>query len=266
MDVFSSDMPRTLLTGATGTLGTALRSRLRSAGHDVRAASRSPPDTSEESVKWISIDIRDSAGLETALEDVDLVIHAATAPLGETEAVDVTGTDRLLEAAVSADVDQFCYPSIVGIDEIPYSYYEHKVAAERRVEASPVPSTIVRATQFHSFIAETLGYVARLPVWPLPTKMKIQPIDVGEVADQIVEYTATGPSGRTDPIGGPEIKTLGEIARAYRKARGKRRPIIRLPLPSDIVAAFQEGHATCPAYTQGTISWESWLADQYGPQ
>jgi hypothetical protein len=55
-------------------------------------------------------------------------------------------------------------------DRIPYSYYEHKLAAERAVEGAGVPSTVVRATQFHEFVAESLGSVARVPVWPLPTK------------------------------------------------------------------------------------------------
>ncbi|WP_330630209.1 NAD-dependent epimerase/dehydratase family protein [Halocatena halophila] len=35
----------TLVTGATGTLGTALVKKLTAMGHTVRSASRSPPDT-----------------------------------------------------------------------------------------------------------------------------------------------------------------------------------------------------------------------------
>jgi len=56
-------MTRTLLTGATGRLGDRLRPRLREAGHDVVAASRSPPTdrtgrdsgtaTSEGSTEWV---------------------------------------------------------------------------------------------------------------------------------------------------------------------------------------------------------------------
>ncbi|MFC7028294.1 SDR family oxidoreductase [Halomicroarcula sp. GCM10025710] len=93
-------MVRTLVTGATGTLGTALQSRLTEAGHTVRAASRSPPDESTADVEWVALDLAEGTGIQSALEDVDAVIHAATAPQGDTKAVDVAGTDRLLEAAV----------------------------------------------------------------------------------------------------------------------------------------------------------------------
>lgn len=254
---------RTLVTGATGTLGTALRPRLEAAGHAVRAASRSPPDEAEGDLEWIELDVVDGTGLESALDDVDVVIHTATAPQGDTAAVDVQGTKRLLAAAEAAGVQHFLYPSIVGIDDIPFSYYEHKAAAETAVEESHVPTTIVRATQFHTFVAELLGRVAKLPVWPLPTNIQLQPINVGEVADVIVDHATLTASSRTDPVGGPEIHSVGELARRYRTSRGLRRPIVRFPLPGKTVAAFRSGHATCPNHRLGTVTWKEWLAERY---
>ncbi|MFA1612512.1 SDR family oxidoreductase [Halobellus rubicundus] len=254
-------MVRTLVTGATGTLGTALRPRLAAAGHTVRPASRSPPEESRGDLDWVELDVREEAGLEAALEDIDVVVHAATAPQGDTAAVDVQGTKRLLEAAESAGVEHVLYPSIVGIDDIPYSYYEHKRAAETAVEESDVPTTIVRATQFHSFIADILDSVAKLPVWPFPTDMQLQPVDVGEVADVIADHATHLASGRVEPVGGPEICSVGDIARAYRDVRGLWRPIIRLPVPGETVAAFRAGHATCPDHRTGTVTWEEWLTE-----
>lgn len=256
-------MSQTLVTGATGTLGTALRPRLHAAGHDVRAASRSPPEEPRDLSDWVELDVVAGTGLESALEDIDIVIHTATAPQGDTAAVDVQGTKRLLDAAAAVGVEHFLYPSIVGIDEIPFSYYEHKGAAERAVEQSGVPTTIVRATQFHQFVAELLGYLAKLPVWPLPTKIQIQPIDVGEVADVIVDHATLTANGTIDPVGGPEVHSVGELAEAYRTARGLRRPIVRLPLPGGTIAAFRAGHATCPEHRAGTITWAEWLAERY---
>ncbi|WP_435124312.1 SDR family oxidoreductase [Halobaculum sp. D14] len=256
-------MVRTLVTGATGTLGMALRSRLRAAGHTVRAASRSPPDETDGDLDWVEFDVTEDTGIETALESVEVVIHAATAPQGDTAAVDVQGTKRLLEAAEEADVEHFLYPSIVGIDDIPFSYYNHKRTAETAVEESDVPATIVRATQFHSFVAEMLGYVAKLPVWPLPTNMQIQPIAAGEVADVIVDHTTLSASGRVGPIGGPEIHSVGELARAYRDARSLCRPVIRFPIPDKTVRAFRAGHATCPDHLVGTVTWAEWLAERH---
>lgn len=256
-------MVRTLVTGATGTLGTALQSRLTEAGHTVRAASRSPPDESTADVEWVALDLSEGTGIQSALEDVDAVIHAATAPQGDAKAVDVAGTERLLEAAVEADIENFVYPSIVGIDDIPFSYYEHKRTAEIAVETSNLPTTIVRAAQFHSFVAELLDFVAKLPIWPLPTRIQVQPVDVREVADCLVDYATETAAGRTDPVGGPEVHSVGDLARAYRRARELRRPILRVPLPGGTTAAFRAGHATCPEHAVGSVTWNEWLTEQY---
>ena len=255
-------MSNVLLTGATGMLGRELRPRLLAAGHEVRAASRSPP--SDGDVEWVELDLVDGTGLQEAVAGVDIVVHAASNPRGDSEAVDVRGTERLLAAAADAGVANFLYVSIVGIDEIPYSYYEHKLAAERAVEASPAPSTIVRATQFHPFIASLLDSVARLPVWPLPTGFRLQPIDTGEAAAAIVEHATPEPAGRVSDIGGPEVLTARDLAEAYRDARGLRRPIVRLPLPGDIASAFRAGEATCPDRAVGTTTWAEWLAAHDG--
>lgn len=250
-------MVRTVVTGGTGTLGQALRPRLLDAGHDVRATSRSPP--ADDAVEWVEMDLLDGTGIETAVADADVVIHAATAPQGDSEAVDVAGTERLLNAADDAGVSNFLYVSIVGVDEIPFSYYEHKLTAERAVESSVVPSTIVRATQFHQFLTDLLGSVSRLPVWPLPTKFRLQPIDAGEAADALVEHATPDPKGRVPVVGGPEVLTLGEIVTSYRETRGPWRPIVRLPVPGSVASGFRGGDATRPERDVGTVTWEDWL-------
>ena len=105
--------------------------------------------------------------------------------------------------------------------------------------------------------------VARLPIWPLATKMQLQPIDTGTVADRLVEHATPEASGRLEPIGGPEVRTAGELARAYRDARGKWRPIVPLPIPGRAFAAFRDGKATCPDHAIGPVTWEEWLETTY---
>lgn len=256
-------MTDTLLTGATGTLGRALLPRLREAGHEVRAASRSPPG-GDAAAEWVTLDLADGTGVDDAVEGVDVVVHAASDARGDTRAVDVRGTERLLAAAEAAGVSNFLYVSIVGIDDVPYSYYEAKLEAERSVEASAVPSTVVRETQFHPFVRQLLDWIARLPVWPLPTRFRIQPIDVGEAADAIVEHAGPEPAGRVPDVGGPEVRTVGELARAYRDARGVRRPVVRLPLPGSTASSFRAGEATCPERAVGTVTWAEYLGREFG--
>lgn len=255
-------MTTVLLTGATGVLGRELRPRLLDSGHDVRAASRSPPTGT--SAEWVELDLTDGTGIREAVADVEIVVHAASDAGGDSEAVDVRGTERLLSAAESAGVENFLYVSIVGVDEIPYSYYENKLAAERAVERSSVPSTTVRSTQFHPFVASMLDSVSRLPVWPLPTDFRLQPIDTGEAAAAIAEYATVDAAGRAPDIGGPNVSTVRELATAYRDHRGLRRPIVRLPLPGGVASAFRAGAATCPDRAIGTVTWAEWLAEQEG--
>lgn len=257
-------MVHTLVTGATGTLGRALSPRLADAGHTVRGTSRDPPREVGPVDEWVELTLPDGPGFETALDGIDVVVHAASDAVGDTEAVDVRGTERLLQAAAAADVSNVVYVSIVGIDDHPYRYYQHKLAAEDAVEAADVPWTIIRLTQFHEFIDELLGLVARLPVWPLPTRWRSQPIDVGEAADAVVEVATPEPAERVPDVGGPEVRTLGELARAYRAARGLRRPILPLPLPGKTSRAFRDGRTTCPDRAVGTVPWEAWLNDEYG--
>jgi uncharacterized protein YbjT (DUF2867 family) len=257
-------MTVTLLTGATGTLGTALRPRLADAGHEVVAASRDPPSGDATAAEWVELDLGEGTGIEAAVGGVEVIVHAATAPQGDTEAVDVEGTKRLLDAAADAGVTNFVYPSIVGVDEIPFSYYEHKLAAEEAIEASSVPETVVRATQFHEFVDGLLSGVAKLPLWPLPTRLESQPIDVREAADEIVRHATPEPAGRVPAVGGPEVLRLGEMAKSYREARGLRRPIVRVPLPGEVASGFRAGEATCPDRTVGTTTWATWLDREYG--
>lgn len=254
---------RTLLTGATGTLGTALRPRLRDAGHEVVAASRSPPGDGGTDVEWVAVDLIDGTGIRDAVADVDVIVHAATAPRGDTEAVDVRGTERLLEAAADAGVANFVYVSIVGVDEIPYSYYEYKLTAERIVEGHTVPSTIVRATQFHSFVRDLLETIARVPIWPLPTGIRLQPIAVDEAAAAIADYAKQEAAGRVPAVGGPEILTVRDLAETYREVRGLRRPVVRLPLPGSVAAGFRSGAACRPDRTIGTTTWKAWLEAEH---
>lgn len=260
-------MTRVLVTGATGTLGGALRPRLVEAGRAVRAASRSPPDGESgdsAAVEWVELDLVSGAGVDAAVADADVVVHCASAPAGDTEAVDVEGTERLLAAAADAGVSNFVYVSIVGIEEIPYSYYEHKLAAEEAVEGSDVPHTVLRATQFHEFVDFLLDAAATLPVWFLPTKFQVQPVAAADVADAIVEHATPSASGRVPDVGGPEVHTLGELATSYRAARGSWRPIVRSPVPGSIARGFRAGHNTCPDRAVGTVTWEEWLAERYG--
>jgi uncharacterized protein YbjT (DUF2867 family) len=155
------------------------------------------------------------------------------------------------------------YISIVGIDRIPYPYYKHKLAAEGVVQRSGVPWTILRATQFHSLIEFLLRRAMRLPVAFLATGLPFQPMDPGEAANRLCECVAAGPSGRVPDIGGPEVRTLGDLARSRSELLGLHRRIVPLPVPGRVAAGFRKGYNTVPQNRYGKITWEDWLRRKY---
>ena len=166
--------PNLLVTGGTGVLGRRVVERLGAAGVGARVMSRSgKPGT-------VRGDLLTVEGLDAAVRGVETVIHCASSPYRKTREVDVAGTGRLLEAAVRAGVSHFVYISIVGVDRASsYPYYRIKLDAERVIEASPVPHTILRATQFYDLVLMAVRFIDRLPVMPVPAGLQGQPIDVG---------------------------------------------------------------------------------------
>lgn len=256
----SSANPRILVTGGTGTLGRAFVDAASSKRQRLSIMSRSePPRDLPAEREWTRADLVTGEGLETAVEGVDVILHAATDPTGEPEAVDVEGTRRLLDAAQRAGVRHLIYPSIVGIDHMPYSYYEAKLKAEGLVADAEVPHTTVRITQFHSFVDELLSSVGKLPIMPLPTRARIQSIAVEDAAGHLVQYLQGAPAGEAPHVAGPEILTLGEMARTWCRLRKKRRWIVRLPLPGELLNGFREGRATAPDRRIGSQTWDEWL-------
>lgn len=258
-------MTHVLVTGGTGTLGRELVSRLHDDGDTVRIMSRSaaPPGLPAD-LEWAQADLASGEGLDAAVDGVDVVVHAATSPPNERPylkpaAVDVGGTERLVARAETADVDRFVYTSIVGIDAVPFSYYQYKVRAEEIVEAADVPSVIPRATQFHEFLDENLRMLRWLPLWALPTAFRFQPIAVAEAAAEIAPLVSGPLPDERPEIGGPEVLTLGELAREWKAARGVRRPTVSLPLPGQTATAVREGDLTTPENRQGTTTWGEYL-------
>jgi uncharacterized protein YbjT (DUF2867 family) len=205
-------------------------------------------------------DLLTGEGLGPAVQGVDTIIHCASSPFRKARGVDVEGTGRLLEAAAEAGVSHLAYISIVGIDQATsYPYYRIKLDTERVVEGSPVPHTILRATQFYELVLMAMRLLDRLPVMVVPSGFLGQPIDAGEVAGCLVQLALSGPSGRAPDIGGPEVRTLAYAARVYLRARGSLKRIFEVSVPGKTARAFREGALVCPDRAYGKIRWEDFL-------
>jgi uncharacterized protein YbjT (DUF2867 family) len=258
---YALNIQQVLVTGGTGVLGRRVVERLGHAGVGTRVLSHSGiPGT-------VPGDLLTGEGLKEAVRGIDTIVHCATSPFRRAHQVDVEGTRRLLGAAAGAGVSHLVYISIVGIDLAgSYPYYRVKLDAERVVEGSPVPYTILRATQFYDFVLMALRFIDRLPVMPIPRDFLGQPIDAGEVADRLIELVLSGSAGRVPDIGGPEVSTLAHAARVYLEMTDQRRRIFEFPVPGKTARAFREGALLCLGNDYGEIRWKDFLRLLIGKQ
>ncbi|GIE96419.1 SDR family oxidoreductase [Paractinoplanes rishiriensis] len=245
-----------LVTGASGTLGSAVVPRLTKDGYQVRPTSRTARPG------WVAADLRTGAGLTEAVRGVDAIVHLASSP-GRPQKTDVEGTRLLLAAAAEAGVRRVVYVSIAGIDRVPYRYYQAKLDTEAVVRASGVPFTILRATQFHPFAEMLLSLLSKLGPLIIDPGWQLQPVAIEDVADRIADLLAVPPAGETTEFGGPEVLGGVEAAKSWLAARGSRRPVWAVRLPGKMSRGIRAGGLTSTAPETGTIAWRDYLAAKY---
>ena len=76
------------------------------------------------------------------------------------------GTRRIAAAAAEAGVGHLVGLSIVGCDRTPLGYYGVKAEQESVIEASGVPWSVLRATQFHDLPSWVFARAARRHLVP----------------------------------------------------------------------------------------------------
>ena len=145
---------KVVVIGGSGLIGKKVVRNLRQRGHEVLAAS---PSSGVNTVT--------GEGLAQALAGARVVVDVSNAPSWEDNAVLAffeTSGRNLLAAEAAAGVGHHVALSVVGTDRLLASgYFRAKLAQEKLIKASPIPYTIVRATQFFEFV----GSIARLAGW-----------------------------------------------------------------------------------------------------
>ncbi len=238
------------IIGGTGLLGRQVSEELRTRGHEVRAVSRSAPE--------YRADLTTGAGLDEALDGCDVVVDASNNSSRSAAATLVEGTRRLLAAGQRAGVAHHVCMSIVGCDQLPMGYFQVKAAQEGVVTEAEVPWTIVRAAQFHEYLAAMLGAGARYGVLPAPRAL-VQPVASAEVARAVADVAVGEPRRRRVEVAGPEVAGLRELAVTWRRAAGSRAVLVPLPLPGALGRALRGGAATTAhPDVRGVLTFGSW--------
>ena len=211
---------RIVVIGGTGLIGSKTVAILRQRGHDVVAASpRSGVDTIT------------GEGLGEALSGAQVVVDLANSPSFEDRAVldfFQTSERNLLPAEASAGVRQHVALSIVAIDRTDNGYFRAKAAQEKLIEASGIPYTIVRATQFMEFLGGIADSSAERDKVRIPPVL-FQPIAADDVAAFVADAALAPPRNGIVEIAGPERAPFNEILARYLKAVGDPREVIGDP-------------------------------------
>jgi uncharacterized protein YbjT (DUF2867 family) len=210
-----------VVIGGTGLIGSKVVSILRNAGHEVVAAS---PRNGINAVT--------GEGLKGALAGAEVVVDLANSPSFENEAVLAffeTSGRNLAAAETAATVRHHVALSIVGAERTPENgYFCAKVAQEKLIEASGIPYTIVRATQFMEFLGTIADSSADGNVVRFAPGL-FQPIAADDVAALVAEAALAPPRNGTVDIAGPERAPFDEIIARYLKAVGDPRQVVRDP-------------------------------------
>jgi uncharacterized protein YbjT (DUF2867 family) len=201
-----------VVVGGTGLIGSKTVAILRQRGHAVVAAS---PNTGVNTIT--------GEGVKEAVTGAQVVIDLANSPSFEDKAAlefFKTSGRNLLAAESAAGLRHHVALSIVGDDRNPeIGYFQAKLAQEKIIEASGVPYTIVRSTQFMEFIpfvADSSAGGNSIRVSPA----LFQPIAADDVAAIIAEVALEAPRNGVVEIAGPERAPFNEFVARYVKARG----------------------------------------------
>lgn len=209
-----------VVIGGTGRIGSILVHKLRARGHETVAAS---PDS--------GVDTLTREGLAAALQGAAVVVDVSNSLTFDEAAVMhffETSTRNLLAAEAEAGVAHHVVLSIVGIERLSAAYFRAKLAQEKRIKASPIPYSIIRATQFFEFVegiaaAATEGNTVRV------ASVLIQPMAADDVANAVCTIAEGSPVDGTIEVAGPQQFRLDDLIRRTLGARRDSRQVIADP-------------------------------------
>ena len=207
------------------------------------------------------VDLVSGAGLDAALQGVRAVVDVSNVSSQRRSAsvrFFTAATSALLAAGARVGVEHHVVLSIVGVDRVDTGYYAGKRAQEELVLAAELPTTVLRATQFHEFAGQVLAMVSG-PVAPVP-RMRVQPVAAREVAEHLVELALAPPQGRAPELAGPQVHELTDLARRVLRTRGSRRLVLPLRGPTAASRAVVGG-ALLPTGPgpRGRQTFDAWL-------
>src|SRR6266487_4842368 len=264
-----------LITGATGYIGRHLVSRLVAQGELprclVRNINRAASILAVDNVEFVLGDTISSATLDTAVQGVDTIVHAAfirgdlkQSAGNNYEETNVQGTANLIKAAKKAGVKRIIEISGLGTKpDKPGSYMQGRYLSEKMLKESGLDWTLIQPSVLFGknapFVKGLADLIRTAPVVPLigGGKIMFQPIWVEDVVTIIVkvledpEHTLK----RTYTIGGPAYYSFTQIINVLLKTMHKQRIKVLAPTPLvGIGATVMEAVLPHPQITKAAMT------------
>jgi len=192
-----------------------------------------------------------------------VVVDVSNSPSWEDAAVMnffETSTRNLLVYEAAAGVGHHVALSVVGTERLSESgYFRAKIAQEKLIKGSPIPYSIVHATQFFEFLKGLAdisfdGKKVRLP------HVLFQPMAADDVASAVGRVAVGQPVNGIVEIGGPEQFRLDELVRQRLSSLNDSREVV--PDPNALYSGAKLSEKTLVPGNNarlGETSFETWL-------
>jgi dihydroflavonol-4-reductase len=256
---------RAFITGGTGFIGGRVVRKLRERGDEVVALVRSPARASalaELGCELVEGDLGSTEAIRRGVAGCDAVFHIAAVykvgiPSSEREAMrdaNVRGTERVLDAAIEANVPRIVYVSTIGIfgnthgevvDETydrdgesflscyeETKYRSHEVALDRISKGAPIvivqPGGVYGPgdhSELGNIIDQTRTGKLKMLMFP---QTGFNLVYVDDVANGILLAYEKGVVGQAYVLGG-ELSTMGDLIRKVAELSGRKPPSREMP-------------------------------------
>jgi uncharacterized protein YbjT (DUF2867 family) len=232
-----------LLTGATGTVGSALLRRLTTGSEPVRCLVRDPRRLGDQRVRvQIALgDLANPASFRNALRGVDTVLHLGAStrdqPRGSIEELNAVATLRLVRAAERSGARRFVFFSAMSASlHSRTRFFRAKALAQEAVEGSTLETTVFAPSIMYTPGDPWLTLLRRaswLPAVPVSGSGRslYQPIWAEDAADCVVASLDAREAGRSFELAGPETLSYDAIVQTVLRSLPRRRPLAHVPLP-----------------------------------
>ena len=244
-----------VVIGGTGLIGSKLVSRLREHGHEAVAAA---PNTGVNTIT--------GEGLAQVLESASVVVDVSNSPDWDDAAVlkfFETSTRNVLAYEAAAKVGHHVALSVVGTDRLAESgYFRAKIAQEKLIRESPLPYSIVQATQFFEFL-NGLADISMIDGKVHLPPVLFQPMAADDVASGVARVAMGQPIDGIAEIAGPEQFRVDELVRRRLASLKDPREVVADPNATYDGAKVGERTLLPGNNAQlGETRFENWLTQQ----